>query len=54
MHILGTILWKLCVGTCLLEPNVAAPHKGDFPGNVNLMLHEKCLNISYILQDPTR
>ena len=25
MHILHKILWKLCVGTCLLEPNVATP-----------------------------
>ena len=25
MHILRKILWKLCVGTCLLEPNVATP-----------------------------
>ena len=25
MHILHKILWKLCVGTCLLEPYVATP-----------------------------
>ena len=25
MHILRKILRKLCVGTCLLEPNVATP-----------------------------
>ena len=25
MHILRKILLKLCVGTCLLEPNVATP-----------------------------
>ena len=25
MHISRKILWKLCVGTCLLEPNVATP-----------------------------
>ena len=25
MHILRKMLLKLCVGTCLLEPNVATP-----------------------------
>ena len=29
MHILRKILWKLCVGTCLLEPNVATPLSMD-------------------------
>ena len=34
MHILRKMLWNLCVGTCLLEPNVATPLDVSITGEV--------------------